>query len=367
MGAKACTNRTLSKAKAKRDIEVDIEEGDIESLRKHLKSYIGRQAGVDWDLNISEKISSKNGLTLSPLSLALIMGQVEIFKYLYEEAGAPLEETIATLAMTRRKPVDVICESGDVEMLKYFLPLHLEYSAEANRETTEVEESSLFTTKRSKLKGVKFMTPGRLAIQRACECGHLEVVRYLASYFASKTPPPDFDVHYWDENLGENCALVAVRVGSLDLITFLHKTCQASFRVLNRQRENAIQVLIVAAKRRPQPKFLHCLMYLVEEVGIDLTYNYEEALLTCNDESMVAYIEEQLGHKGIVVTKTELETEQASHPKHKESGLAQFEDRTITDILQDLKNDHDSFCSSIRRDSMEGSMMTANMSLDFYH
>jgi hypothetical protein len=47
------------------------------------------------------------------------------------------------------------CDLGirDVEMLKYFLPLHFEYSAEANRETTEVEDSSLFTIKRSNLKG----------------------------------------------------------------------------------------------------------------------------------------------------------------------------------------------------------------------
>jgi hypothetical protein len=27
------------------------------------------------------------------------------------------------------------------------------------------------------------------------------------------------------------------------------------------------------------PNYLECLMYLVEEVGMDLSYNYEEALL----------------------------------------------------------------------------------------
>jgi hypothetical protein len=51
------------------------------------------------------------------------------------------------------------------------------------------------------------------------------------------------------------------------------------------------------------------------------------------------YIEEQLGHKGIVVTKFELEGEAASNPLRKNSELVQSEDHTITDILQDLRND----------------------------
>lgn len=276
---------------------------------------------------------------------------------------------MASLAMTRRKPIDVICEAGDLAMLKYYLPLHLEHTAEINRETTE-EESSLFTSKRSKLKGIKFMTPGRTAIQRACELQQIEIVKYLYTYFANKTPPPEFDVHFWDENTGENCALVAVRIGSIELITYLHEECGASFSTLNRLRENAIQVLTIAAKRRPQPKFLHCMKYLVEKVGVDISHNYEEVLLSCNDEEMVLYIESRLNNQGIVVTKSELEEVHSSEPRAKRQDsteLRPFDDRSITDILQSLKDEQSSFCSTIRHASVDESVMTANMSLDYYH
>lgn len=62
MGAQACANRTVSKNKAKRDIEIDIEEGEIEQLRKHVSNYIGKKPGADWELHINEKIATKNGV-----------------------------------------------------------------------------------------------------------------------------------------------------------------------------------------------------------------------------------------------------------------------------------------------------------------
>ena len=119
--------------------------------------------------------------------------------------------------------------------------------------------------------------------------------------------PNEFDVHYQDEYSGNNSALVACKTGSLELIKFLHEQCKVDFHIFNKRKESAIQILAVWSKKKKQKKFKECFKYLIETVGVNYTYEFEETLLILDDKSIIMYLEEKLKLDGISVSKSRVD------------------------------------------------------------
>jgi hypothetical protein len=184
-------------------------------------------------------------------------------------------------------------------------------------EKDEVEEPveisvSMSFSKVKQIKGqdknnLKILTNAAPAIHKACEKERLGVIQYLYNHFNSQIVPSEFDIHYQDENTGENCALISCKTGNLQLIQYLYNICGADFHILNKRRENAIQIMAVWSKKKKNVKFIECFKFLIEVVSIDYTYQFEETILILNDKAIIDYLKEKLMNDGISIDKIKLD------------------------------------------------------------
>lgn len=188
---------------------------------------------------------------MNTLGYALRLGRTAIFKHLYETRGASLVEIARIFYHVGKTPIDIICENGHLELLKYYLPLYLEgldrFEPNDSMEDDESEELSIFATSRptrshtiDKSKIIPTSSTNT-AIQRACDRGYLDIIKYLRTYFFDQRRVPfEFDIHYVEPNTGENCAVIATRNANIDLIKYLHEYCRADFHIKTKRRESTV-------------------------------------------------------------------------------------------------------------------------------
>jgi hypothetical protein len=264
------------------------------------------------------------------------------------------------LSYLRKKPVDILIDDCNFEFLDYYLSIHLLYHRESSvLSNSEDEDISLWSRAKSSLPRTKHLVTLQPSIHRVIEKGNMRALRYLIAYFQGKDVPSEFSVHALNETLGENSALVAVRAGNLEMIKFLHETCQVDFCVLNKRREGAIQVAAAASKKKPRVAFLLVLRFLIEELGVEVGYNYEETLMLCEDRDIIAYLEFKLAAQGINVKKSELkdvmpvncviihhaDSEQVAEMRY-------YEKASVSELIREEHERRNSL-SSIRRLSQE--------------
>ena len=289
---------------------VAIENGRLEDVQRLYRRYMQRLAPPPV-LDVDEKLLTLQEVPLPALAYAFRAGQCEVARFLIEEAHSSIRKLYETYQLINRSPLDIACEYGFLPLVQYFLPIHLQEGCKWTQHesfTEAVEDLSIFADlqARNKLKTVPLLQP---AVHKACEQGHIFVVKYMHELYRGKTPPFDCDLHIVDERGGENCALIAARTGNLAMIRYLHMDCKADFHQLNKRSENAIQIALIASKRRPNSNFGACIRYLIESIGVDLTYQYEETLLICEDKSLIDYLETQLSARGIAVSKWKIDQE----------------------------------------------------------
>ena len=229
----------------------------------------------------------------------MFTGKKKIFKYLYEK-GADLSHMDAILNSFNLSAIDIICERGYLELLQFYLPIYL------NRESSSPDslEPTLNLASNPEIFFINILTP----IQKACEKGQIAIIMQLYKYFKSKKfIPRIFDINYSNEKTGENCALIACRKGNYNLIKALYTCCDADFNVKNKYDENPIVICACAYRLEKNRVYLDCIKYLIEKIGIDVTYMHEEILLLSECEELTYYIEQQLQLKDIYITKLEVD------------------------------------------------------------
>ena len=291
-----------------------IENGKLEEVNALFHRFMRKEA-PSFVFDVDEVIITLQEVPLNSLAYSFRAGQTEIAHFLLSNCSASLPKLYQTYQLIGRTPLDIACEYGFLSLVQYFLPIHIR-EGEKHRHSPSphesLEEMSIFAAPKERTTlslqvDLRVASPYQPAVHRACEHGHIDVVRYLYQQFKDKPAPPDCDINAIDDKAGENCAFIAARSGNLPMIRFLHEECNADFHRLNRRRESAIQVAVTGAKRKPGLSYLACVKYLVETVGIDVTYAYEETLLICEDKSMVFYLENQLYLRGIIITKTKID------------------------------------------------------------
>lgn len=52
------------------------------------------------------------------------MGATQIVKFLHEQKEASMAEVGKAFSQAGKRAIDIICENGHLELLKYFLPIH---------------------------------------------------------------------------------------------------------------------------------------------------------------------------------------------------------------------------------------------------
>lgn len=234
-----------------------------------------------------------------------------------DEANASLLSVYKALEIIKKTPLDLVCENGHLFLLEYLLPKIEAIKSELPEDDAHKADSSnetLFATTRPTqchtYEQIRLLSNTYTAVQRACEKGHFQIIKFIFTYYKNATPPQDCDLHHIDESTGENCALLAAKSGNLNLIKFLHREVKADFYIISKRRESALQLAIVGS-RRSKLSFLSVIQYLCEEVRVNPTYEYEEALLLAEEKPIVTYLEMQLDRFGIKTTKLLLERKYA--------------------------------------------------------
>jgi hypothetical protein len=69
-------------------------------------------------------------------------------------------------------------------------------------------------------------------------------------YFKNvSTLPVEFNPNVIDDKLGENCALIAAKIGSLRLLKMYWSLNKVDFHLVNNRNENAVQLAIIGQKK----------------------------------------------------------------------------------------------------------------------
>lgn len=330
-----------------------IESNNITKFKAHFALCTGTTSKHKPMMETDEYITTQQGVTLTQISLnalaySIRLGRLEIVRFLLEEANASLQQVHRSLTAIGKTPLDLICENGHLALLEYLLPkLEVFKPEELNDDKEEANESLFAETRNTQF------TPSEhqmfafthTAIQRACEKGHYAVVKHLYTYFkGAPTTPLVCDLHYRDETTGENCALLAAKSGNLKLIKFLHQEVKADFTVRNYRAESALQLALIGSRRSNLP-YLAVVRYLCEEVGVDVTYQYEEALLLTEEHVVVEYLEKLLNKHGFEASKVVLERKYAL--KHNNPLTEAKSEPHSSCILKALQQELESDLSSI--------------------
>lgn len=292
-----------------------IEKNSLKTLTKLNESSEYQENKEKILSQLDNVLCSVRGLKLNALGYALFLGRNEIFQCLHK-AGCSLSITENLLHTQGINLIVLICSKGYSDILNYYLPIYIE------NHINDKPHDKTFTIDFNFDTGSK--PPVRTtytAIQMAVQYGHISIVTIINDYFRNSSNIPfEIDLEQQDENTGENAALIACRHGNYPMVKFLHQKCGANFIIKNKVGESAIQIATAGSRLHPHLQYLQIIVYLVDVVGIDIKYNYEETLLLAEDKEIVEFIEKKLKLLGINAKKIEVERAASEPGKNREDG-----------------------------------------------
>lgn len=361
-----------TKKNIKDSIVKTIENSEVGTLNDLIQRCVLAGPRESERLRLDEPIMFKHTVTatqvpMSALTYSLVLGKMNCFRYLYEETGASLAVMHDQISYLRKKPIDILIEDCNFQFLDYYLPIHLKYHSECTSTLVsngDSDDSCLMTPRKVPNKNMVVIQP---TLHRVVEKGNLKALEYFILYFQGKEPPNEFNLHYIDEVTGENCALVAVRSGNIEMLRFLHNRCKANFNVLNKRQESAIQVAAAASKKKPKLGFLQVMQFLAEEVRVDLTYNCEETLMLCENYSIIEYLEAKLEGLGLHIKKCDLEDIMPQNcivihrlDDQQLAEMRHFQQATVSELIREEHRNPNSL-SEIRRVSQDDSTFAQDL------
>ena len=338
MGGCTCSTAktVVSRMQIQQALATAIEENDLQAVAELYSTFMQPEKSERQILKVDDGIISIQGYTLNALAYCIRLGHTSLAKYLITSAGCDIGSMYACYSLASKNPITILCEYGHLDLLTYFLPLHIDrlrtlQGGPMVSFQDQSESLSLFPEDHrtseyiKKVLSAPIHSNSQLAIHRACEYGHFEIVQFVFEYFEQHAPTPyELNVHSEDEKTGENCALIATRTGNLQLMEYLLTVCCADFTKLTKNRENAIHLVVLAAKYRRNIDYLECLRFIVEQAKVNILYEYEEIVMLCEDAKLQEYIEMKLRAEGVEVNKAKIEEKYALNPSNVRSETASF-------------------------------------------
>ena len=246
---------------------------------------------------IDEPVIRIESINFSPLAFCLVSGNLNNFVYLVESMNASISAMEYLLERQGLNGLDILVEKGSLEMLQFYLPKYRTLFPGRFFALEESETSCSYT----KTCGYR-RTPVHIAIER----GFLPVLQYLNKTLNSGYVPDKYNIHFIDEYSGENSALIASKRCHLDIVKYLNEECGADFNLKSKRNENCLHLAAFGSKSNPLKAF-EVIKYLVEEVKLDIVFQFEELLLILDDRRILDYVEAALKTRGIKCTKQEVE------------------------------------------------------------
>ena len=316
MGVCICKSKSdiITRDSLQKALVSSIENDDLAGLQD-LYDFFLKQGSTPYvmpALSIDDPIISIQGVELNALAFAFRHGRTEIAVFLIEKAGCSLSRMTGMYQVIGKAPLQILCEYGHIELLRYYLPVYMQAGgvrvATVGSFHESYEDLSIFADGNHR-RGISIAPVGSFstAVQKACERGHIEILRFLKSYSDKHGTVREIDIHAEDDKTGENCALISCRTGNLQMMRFLFEDCAADFSIKNKRKESALQMALLGAKRHHSSRYLECIKYLVEKVKVDVLYEYEETLLLIEDTAIEEYIQKKLFVEGVSLTKTKVE------------------------------------------------------------
>lgn len=276
MGCCASNNSdNLSKKYFCQRLKDAIDSCNTQKIFVLLKSNEGINATTQ---DMDQELVTINNKSLNALAYCVHSGNNKMFNYLIS-LGCSVSSMEALLFSQGMRAINMICFKNFIDLLQVYLPIYLQ---SPNSEPS------------------KFEYP----IHSACKSGSLSVIKYIQGYFSHKCIPAEFNVESVNEN-DENGILVACRYGQLNTVKYLNEICRMSLNVLNRKGENALLVCLNGYKQTPSLEYFDLVVYLVEEIGIDVRYMYAENMKVVDNKEIADYLEEKLEKFGIFCRKNE--------------------------------------------------------------
>lgn len=275
-----------------------------------------------------DSIHSKyNQITTTALGLCLIIGNQKLFKLLLENSCS-VENMEKAFQISQFYSIEYLCRKGHCDLLQVYFPLYMKkiYPQKEHNSIRYSIMSSMSSSFTSKV----------LPLHVACREGKLEIIKYLFEYFKDSQIPKEFDIETLEETTGENCALVACREGYFDIVKYLHEKCEANFKLINLFKENAIIVTIAGMNKNLNYTFVDILNYLVEVVGVDITYMYEEALVLGKCKSVHNFLVPRLKKLGIKVNSQDLEDVSFEYTNKIVSDLPRTQEKILTESFVNM-------------------------------
>jgi hypothetical protein len=294
-----CENTCSGKEISENKIKQCIQMGNASTLLSIYRLIVHKDKKFDIN-KILYKVDE--ALFVTPLGLALILGQGQMFMTILEDMNGDFLAMENQFEQANTSGIAIICLNNYLVLLQTYLPLYLSTKKIINSKTKP--QSTLILD--SQLMSSEPLAYSYTPIQLAVENGHISIVSFLINYTSSMVhAPQEIDLHYKEEITGNNCALIACKSNNYNMIKFLHSQCSADFSIINRFSENAINILAIGSQENKSETF-KCLEYLIDKIGIDPFYKWKETLLTLEDDQSIFYMEQKLHSQEISVKKKDL-------------------------------------------------------------
>lgn len=339
MGCQPCKGLEKSEDQTLREILKCIQNENISSLNFYLKSLI-RNSKQNKEIILNDRVIVLNNFKLSFLSYALVAGSAKSFRFLYEKCGCSIDLMNQNFASYGMLPLNIICEKNHSELLKYYLPV---FFKTRNQSFSVVNTTLDFTNNVLSKEPKDPFTAIQVAVLNGCITSVDILYNYNQLY-----PDPILSIDSENEETGESSALISVRSGSLAMVKLLFEKYRVDFNVKNKFGETALQICAVCSAKQPHMGFDEVFIYLVEDIGLDPTINYEEVLLVLDREVLIMYYEKVLERKGVMVKKQEIESNFTC--KNKVIHVVRPEREVVLTIKEERSS---SFLSSIGKASYE--------------
>lgn len=164
-----------------------IDRGNLKSLTELWESFPGEKSSR----LIDEPIFTIHDMRLSPLAYALWSGKQSSFAYIHKKLGASINEMEKLFASQGKSGLEIICFHGNLELLKYYLPIYLKEGIQVPSGSVLNEMSVSVDFKRSTLvqtSDKSTYTPAHLA----CENGHVIIINFLFTFSKEHASLPYF-------------------------------------------------------------------------------------------------------------------------------------------------------------------------------
>lgn len=241
-----------------------------------------------------------DSIETNALGLGFILSNIKLIRYLHSSLNANFSVLEEELQCQNVQLMELAIDFFNADVMKYFIPIYL--SLEQEDYNVDLDHTINFTS--FCIPNIrKKIHPMRYAVEKE----NIEFIDFILKYFRNSKPPNCFDIHAIDEETGENCALIACKVGSLKMVSFLHK-CKCDFKILNKRGENAINLSLLCNSHIKSHCNVAVIPYLIEVVGLDVSDNYEESLMICKNQVLIQYLEDKLQGRGLYVTKQYVES-----------------------------------------------------------